>query len=73
MTKTKRKPTVERPPDGRVVAFAEDAFWIGFAARLTGRTQAEFIEEEFREAVRRVLVKHGVDPDKAFEAQASRA
>ena len=62
MIKTKTKKAA--PP--RCVVTPEDAFWIGLAAQVTRDTQAEFVRKHFRGRVRKVLVAHGINPDRAW-------
>jgi hypothetical protein len=63
---TKAKKEKAPATDGRIVAFGEDAFWIGMAAKVAGLSQAEFVRERFRECVRDELQANGVDPDRAY-------
>lgn len=46
---------------------AEETYWAGLAAKLTGTTVAKLLSPMIRQQLRAILKRQGIDPDQAWE------
>ena len=70
-TKTRSRSEADGRGLARRALYADEAYWIGMAAKLTGVSMHEFVSRELRATVRKVLAANGIDPDKAWAKYAA--
>ncbi len=70
-TKTQPRPDSKGRRLVQRAMYADEAYWIGLAAKLSGISMHEFVSRSMRKHVRSVLERAGIDPDVAL-AEANR-
>ena len=63
---TRRKPGRPRTQTRQLVSramYADEAYWLGLAAKMLGVSMHELVSRHMREPIRKVLTKAGIDPD----------